>query len=90
MFNHTNIRKTDMNINRLFQYLTVTMLMVATACTPMPSGEVGAKSLSIEYEKYTLANGLEVILHEDHSDPIVAVAIQLHVGSNREKPKSTW
>ncbi len=39
---------------------------------------------SIEYEKYTLNNGLEVILHEDKSDPIVGVAIQYHVGSNRE------
>ncbi len=36
-------------------------------------------------EKYTLANGLEVVLHQDKSDPVVAVAIQYHVGSNREK-----
>ncbi|MFQ5825192.1 MAG: M16 family metallopeptidase [bacterium] len=41
-------------------------------------------ALKIEYEKYTLNNGLEVILHEDKSDPIVAVAILYHVGSNRE------
>ena len=41
-------------------------------------------SLSIEYEKYTLDNGLEVILHEDKSDPIASVAILYHVGSNRE------
>ncbi|HBB91304.1 MAG TPA: peptidase M16 [Bacteroidales bacterium] len=40
--------------------------------------------LSIPYEKYTLNNGLDVILHQDHSDPIVALAIQYHVGSNRE------
>ncbi len=44
---------------------------------------------SIEYEKYTLANGLDVILHADHSDPIVSVAIQYHVGSNREEPGRT-
>lgn len=43
----------------------------------------------IEYEKFTLDNGLEVILHEDHSDPIVAVATMMHVGSNREKPGRT-
>lgn len=41
--------------------------------------------LNIEYEKYTLSNGLEVILHEDRSDPIVAFAVQYHVGSNREE-----
>jgi len=44
---------------------------------------------SIEYEKYTLDNGLDVILHTDKSDPIVSVAIQYHVGSNREKPGRT-
>lgn len=42
------------------------------------------KELKIDYEKYTLPNGLDVILHIDRSDPIVALAIQFHVGSNRE------
>ncbi|MFH1160131.1 MAG: insulinase family protein, partial [bacterium] len=40
--------------------------------------------LNIVYEKYTLPNGLDVILHVDRSDPIVALAIRFHVGSNRE------
>ncbi len=43
----------------------------------------------IDYEKYQLDNGLTVILHEDKSDPIVGVAIQYHVGSNREIPGRT-
>jgi len=43
----------------------------------------------IDYEKYVLDNGLNVILHEDKSDPIVGVAIQFHVGSNRETPGRT-
>tara|TARA_Y100000590_G_scaffold293956_1_gene331104 strand:- start:233 stop:3013 length:2781 start_codon:yes stop_codon:yes gene_type:complete len=43
----------------------------------------------IDYEKYELDNGLTVILHEDKSDPIVGVAIQYHVGSNRETPGRT-
>ncbi len=46
-------------------------------------------AVKIDYEKYTLDNGLEVVLHEDHSDPVVAVAIQFHVGSSREKPGKT-
>lgn len=46
-------------------------------------------SFSLPFEKFTLSNGLEVILHEDHSDPIVAVATMMHVGSNREKPGKT-
>jgi len=38
----------------------------------------------VEFEKYTLPNGLDVILHLDRSDPIVALAVNYHVGSNRE------
>ncbi len=36
-------------------------------------------------EKYTLSNGLDVILHEDHSIPMVSVNIWYHVGSKNEK-----
>jgi zinc protease len=39
----------------------------------------------IPYEKYQLNNGLIVILHEDHSDPIVHVDVTYHVGSAREE-----
>ncbi|WP_432411073.1 M16 family metallopeptidase [Rasiella sp. SM2506] len=46
-------------------------------------------NFSIEFEKYELENGLDVILHQDKSDPIVSVAIQYGVGSNREKSGRT-
>ena len=46
-------------------------------------------SLSVDYEKYELENGLDVILHQDKSDPIVSLAIQYGVGSNREKKGRT-
>jgi len=39
----------------------------------------------IPYEKYVLPNGLTVVLHEDHSDPLVHVDITYHVGSAREE-----
>lgn len=39
----------------------------------------------IQFEKYTLPNGLEVILHEDHSTPIIAVDTWYHVGSGDEQ-----
>ena len=42
--------------------------------------------VSIPYAKYRLANGLTVVLHEDHSDPLVHVDVTYHVGSNREEP----
>ena len=43
-----------------------------------------SSELKIANEKYTLENGLQVILHKDKSDPVVAVAVLYHVGSNRE------
>ncbi len=46
-------------------------------------------TFKIDYEMFTLDNGLEVILHEDRSDPIVATMIRYHVGSAREKPGRT-
>ena len=39
----------------------------------------------IEFEEYDLDNGLHVILHEDHSTPIVAVSVLYHVGSKNER-----
>ena len=45
--------------------------------------------LNITYTKHTLANGLDVLLHEDHSCPIVAVNLWYHVGSKNERPGHT-
>src|SRR5688572_8260661 len=39
----------------------------------------------IPYKRFQLANGLNVIIHEDHSDPICYVDITYHVGSAREQ-----
>ncbi|MDF2437490.1 MAG: peptidase [Bacteroidota bacterium] len=41
--------------------------------------------LVIPYEKYQLPNGLTVIIHEDHSDPVVYTDVTYHVGSAREQ-----
>jgi len=54
-------------------------------CTKQATGP----EISVPVEKYSLANGLTVILHEDKSDPIAAVAIVFHVGSSREVPGKT-
>ncbi|WP_205501232.1 M16 family metallopeptidase [Rufibacter psychrotolerans] len=48
-----------------------------------------ATQFNLPFEKYKLPNGLDVVLHQDKSDPKVAVAIMYHVGSNREKPGRT-
>ena len=46
-------------------------------------------SIDLPYTKRTLANGLDVIVHEDHHVPIVAVNIWYHVGSKNERPGRT-
>ena len=43
----------------------------------------------IEFTEFTLKNGLHVILHEDHSVPLVAVSVLYHVGSKYEEPNRT-
>ncbi|WOX05538.1 M16 family metallopeptidase [Microbulbifer pacificus] len=40
--------------------------------------------IAIPYRKFVLDNGLTVVLHEDHSDPLAHVDVTYHVGSNRE------
>jgi zinc protease len=45
--------------------------------------------INIKFEQYKLNNGMNVILHEDHSSPNVAVVVMYHVGSKNEKPKRT-
>lgn len=64
-------------------------LILLFSCSEKSIDQSTTDSFSIEYEKFTLDNGLEVILHVDKSDPIVAVATMMHVGSNREKPGKT-
>ncbi|ABG39891.1 peptidase M16-like protein [Paraglaciecola sp. T6c] len=60
--------------------------------TNLPTGvtlvaEQGASDdqVRIPYKKYRLANGLTLVLHEDHSDPLVHVDVTYHVGSAREE-----
>lgn len=45
--------------------------------------------IDIPFQKFTLDNGLTLIVHEDHKAPIVAVNVWYHVGSKNEKPGKT-
>lgn len=76
------------NFNKALLILTFCMVFILIGCGTKKDVKQET-SFKIDYEKYTLANGLEVILHEDKSDPITAVAIQYHVGSNREEKGKT-
>ena len=54
-----------------------------------PAQKASNAGLKIDFQKFTLPNGLEVIFHVDRSDPVVAVSITAHVGSAREKAGRT-
>ena len=43
-------------------------------------------AMDVSYAKYQLPNGLTLLIHEDHSDPVVHLNITYHVGSARELP----
>lgn len=47
-------------------------------------GTSNGQAPKIEYEKYTLPNGLKVILHQDKKAPVVVVSVLYHVGSKNE------
>jgi len=60
------------------------LIILFTSCAD-PQQE----DLEVDYEKFTLDNGLEVVFHKDPSDPVTAVALTFHVGSAREKEGKT-
>jgi zinc protease len=68
-------------------FLTFGFLLILMACQPI--GNSNESSFHLEYEKFELANGLDVILHVDKSDPVVSVVLAAHVGSAKEKAGRT-
>src|SRR5438105_8383428 len=65
-------------------------LLVALAiAAPVAAQPAAAPPIEVKYTQFTLANGLHVILHEDHSVPIVTVNTWYRVGSANELPGRT-
>lgn len=62
---------------------------VFSAGAQQPVSKNSTPGFKVEYEKFELPNGLDVVFHIDRSDPVVAVALTAHVGSAREKPGRT-
>ena len=66
---------------------------VLAACAVLflldPGATAANRPNKINYTMTTLANGLKVVLHEDHSTPIVHAELWYHVGSKNEKPGRT-
>lgn len=71
-------------MNNFLKAFLIIGLIAMVSCQKKTSDE-----LSLTFEKYELDNGLNVILHQDKSDPVVSVAIYYHVGSDREVPGRT-
>ncbi len=80
-------KSTKMNTHRIIAkaFAILILCLICFACRRAPV----ADKLNITYEKYVMPNGLQVILHTDHSDPIISYAIMYHVGSSRETPGKT-
>jgi zinc protease len=65
------------------------LLFIQISTTVSAQTPTAKTIFKIDYEKFKLPNGLEVIFHIDRSDPVVAVSLTAHVGSAREKPGRT-
>ena len=70
-------------------YLLFTFFIVLGPAASWAQKPIPNTTFKIDYEKFTLPNGLDVIFHIDRSDPVVAVSLTAHVGSAREKPGRT-
>ena len=70
-------------------YILATALMACHQEKENQNPSAATPDFKVEFEEYKLDNGLSVILHQDTSDPVVAVALTAHVGSAREKEGRT-
>jgi zinc protease len=61
--------------------------LIAAAVAGLGSPAFGQTAEPIRYETFTLDNGLEFIVHEDHSVPVVHVEVWYDVGSAHEPPR---
>ncbi len=68
-------------MNCSIRHLALALPLLILACAPAAEKSAG---LDIDYEKFELDNGLDVVLHVDRSDPVAAVAMTFHAGSARE------
>src|SRR3954452_4136588 len=66
--------------------LPIAVAAALAAGAPAVSGQT---HLDVAYTQFDLPNGLHVILHEDHSIPLVTVNVWYNVGSAREQPHRT-
>ena len=80
-------RRADARTRRPWNWMTVALAL--TALPVGPAARLHAQTVRVPYESFTLPNGLQVIVHQDRSVPVVAVNIWYHVGSGDEQPGRT-
>jgi zinc protease len=68
---------------------TLALVLFLLAGSAFPAVVFDRAKFAIPHQKFVLDNGLTVLVHEDHSVPIVAVNVWYHVGSRNEKPGKT-
>src|SRR5262249_2432442 len=73
---------------KLARFSAVLVALALTIATPLLA-QSSLTNLDVKYTQFTLPNGLTVILHEDHTVPLVTTNMWYHVGSAREKPGRT-
>ncbi len=76
------LREQEVRMKQKSFTLLLSLFFFATLLVPCAVAQEVPK---IPFEKYALDNGLQVVLHEDHSIPMVTVNIWYHVGSKNEK-----
>jgi zinc protease len=69
--------------------LVLAACLTSSVLLPVQAAAPAKAALKVDFQKFKLANGLEVIFHIDRSDPVVAVNLTAHVGSSREKAGRT-
>jgi len=73
-----------MSIRRIFRAAIPVLFMLSPLVFEPRTDAAPTMQVDIPFEKFVLENGLEVILHEDHRTPVVAVNVWYHVGSKDE------
>ena len=75
-----------MKAKKTFTYCLFFLLAIAFSSCSKDRVE---NKIEIPFEKFVLPNGLQVVLHVDHSDPVISYTVMYHVGSSREETQRT-
>ena len=75
--------------SRMVRMVAALLLAASVALVATAVSWAAVRPPRLQYEITTLANGLTLVLEEDHSTPIVHLQLRYHVGSKNEKPGRT-